>query len=276
MLLALFSPALASATALYISHSGTQSQTLGEVTVDNEDVVRFDTETGKAEMVFDGSSFFDNDENVDAVDLLSNGNLLISTAANASIGGGSQPISDGDLIEIDISGTSPSFVQIFFSSTNLYTTEEALDGFSLGSANKGFSTTAGASIANSTNFDDGDVIEFDLSSPSTTASLYFDDDASFASSGDIDALSVLSVDAVAISTVGTESIDGNSFDRGDVVLLTRSGVTWSFSKILFNGSDETFGFGRTVNLNAVHVVPEPGTASLLLAGLLWLSGRRRQ
>ncbi|NQY92478.1 MAG: PEP-CTERM sorting domain-containing protein [Deltaproteobacteria bacterium] len=223
-----------------------------------------------------GRRLFDNNENVDAIDLLSNGNLLISTAANASIGGRSQTFSDGDLIEIDISGTSPLFVRVFFSSTSLYTTEEALDGFSLGSSNNGFSTTAGAATANSTNFDDGDVVEFNRSSASTTASLYFDDDATLASSSDIDALSVLSVDTMAISTVGTESIDGNSFDRGGVVLLTRSGATWAFSEILFDGSDETLGFGRTVNLNAVHVVPEPSTAPLLLAEMLSLSGRRRR
>ena len=235
------------------------------------DVVRFDTQTGDAQKVFDGSAFFDNNENVDAVDLLSNGNLLISTTSNSSIDDGSQSFSDGDLLEIDISGTTPSFVSRFLIATDLYEEDEDIDGFSTLSGSSGFATTSGSADANSIDLDDGDVIRFDLANPSTTASLYFDDDVECSSSADIDAISILSDNTMAISTLGSESIDGNAFERGDVVVLARDGATWAFSEILFDGSDENFGFGSNVTLNAVHVVPEPASLCLLLVGLLLLT-----
>ena len=265
------------AATLYVSHGGTANQSLGSLTVDNGDVIRIDSLTGTATRVFDDDGFFDTSENVDAVHLLSNGNLLVSTTSNAKSGNGQHSFNHGDLIEVDISGSTAEFVSVFLSSSDLYAgSVENINAFSHDPAGSLFaSVNSGPATANSLSFDDGDITRFEISNPAGTASLYFDDDITFASSANVDALSVLSANSIAISTLAAESIAGISIDRGDIVELTHDGTDWALSATLFDGSG-ALGFGTNVNLDAVHVVvPEPGTGALLALGLVTLASRRR-
>jgi len=107
-------PVGASATTLYLSHGGAGNETLGGVVFSNSDVVRFDTEAGLALKVFDGNAFFADNENVVGIDLLENGHLLITTPSAASLSGGTANFKRGDLIEVDISGATPSVVGVVF------------------------------------------------------------------------------------------------------------------------------------------------------------------
>ena len=270
----LLAPTVAAASpSLYLSHGSSKARQLGGVTMDKGDVVRFDMETGVAVKVFDDREFFDKRENIDAVDLLSNGHLVVSTTSSASTGRGAHRFTSGDLIEIDISGPTPLLVGIFLTSRQLYTTKEDINGFSTGPAGSFLSTVdSSPAFANSISFDDGDSAHFFTGKPSSTASLYFDEDMFFKNDANIDALSFLSADSIAISTSSSESMAGHKMKRGDVVKLTRSGSDWSFTEILFS-SGSSLGFGRNINLDAVYVaMPEPSGGLLLVLGALILAG----
>ena len=270
----LLAPAMAAAApTLYFSHGASRSRKLGGVNMDKGDVVRFDTETGLAEKVFDDREFFDKRENIDAVDLLPNGHLVVSTTSNASTGRGAHRFTNGDLIEIDISGPTPLLVGTFLTSEQLYTTKEDINGFSTGPAGSFLSTIdSSPAVANSISFEDGDSAHFTTDWPSSSASLYFEEDAFFRNKANINALSFLSPDAIAISTSANEAISGNKIRRGDVVKLTRTGNDWSFSEVLFSGSSSSLGFGRNVNLDAVYIaMPEPSGGLLLVLGTLTLA-----
>ena len=269
----LLAPAMAAAApTLYFSHGASRSRKLGGVTMDKGDVVRVDTETGLAEKVFDDREFFDKRENIDAVDLLPNGHLVVSTTSSASTGRGAHRFTSGDLIEIDISGPTPLLVGTFLTSGQLYTTKEDINGFSTGPAGSFLSTIdSSPAVANSVSFEDGDSAHFQTGSPSSSASLYFDEDTFFKNNANIDAISFLSADSIAISTSTTESMIGHKMKRGDVVKLTRTGSNWSFSEVLFEGRS-SLGFGRNVNLDAVYIaMPEPSGGLLLVLGTLTLA-----
>ena len=275
----LLAPTIAvAAPSLYFSHNASRSRKLGGVTMDKGDVVRLDMETGVAEKVFDDRDFFDKRENIDAVDLLSNGHLVVSTTSSASTDRRSNRFTSGDLIEIDISGPTPLLVGKFLESGQLYTTTEDINGFSTGPAGSFLSTVdSSPAVANSISFDDGDTASFYTGGPSSTASLYFDEDTVFKNNANVDAISFLSPDSIAISTRATEWMAGRKVRRGDVVKLTRTDSGWSFSEILFSGRSSNLGFGRDVNLDAVYIsMPEPSGGLLLLLGVFTLVGTGRR
>jgi hypothetical protein len=70
--------------------------TLGGLTFGSGDLIEYNPLTDTSTLFFDGS-LFDGPENIDAVHLLDNGNIIISTAASATLGG--MTFADGDLVE---------------------------------------------------------------------------------------------------------------------------------------------------------------------------------
>ncbi|MBN1392657.1 MAG: PEP-CTERM sorting domain-containing protein [Sedimentisphaerales bacterium] len=64
----------------------------------NGDLVEYDPVSGKASLFFD-EQLFSRNEDIDAVDILPNGHIILSTAGSATLGGLS--FLDGDLIEYD-------------------------------------------------------------------------------------------------------------------------------------------------------------------------------
>jgi hypothetical protein len=181
-----------SATTLYLSHGGAGNETLGGVVFSNSDVVRFDTEAGLALKVFDGNAFFADNENVVGIDLLENEHLLITTPSAASLSGGTANFKRGDLIEVDISGATPSVVGVVFSSASLYGSTKTLSGIDTHPTAMWLASATRPTTANSISLDVGDIVQFDPVTPSTTVSLYLDADAVFRSTVLINAISVLS------------------------------------------------------------------------------------
>jgi hypothetical protein len=74
--------------------------TLGGLTFTDGDLAEYDSTTNTATLFFDGSLFTDITD-IDAVHLLGNGNIILSTAGNATLGGLS--FGKDDLIEYDSS-----------------------------------------------------------------------------------------------------------------------------------------------------------------------------
>jgi hypothetical protein len=78
--------------------------TLGGLSFEEGDLVDYNPLTGTASLYFDGDLFSD-DENIDAVHILDNGHIILSTEGNASLGGLS--FNDEDLVEYDpVAGTA--------------------------------------------------------------------------------------------------------------------------------------------------------------------------
>ena len=98
--------------------SANASSTLGGQAFEPEDLVRYDPISNTATLIFDGSAIFaDAGENIDAVYVLDNGNLVISTTADAAIGGTS--FDKSDLIEYDVVGGTAT-VRVDGSDTDVF------------------------------------------------------------------------------------------------------------------------------------------------------------
>ena len=199
---------------ILISVGGT-SESIGALSFNDEDVVEYDPNTGTATLYFDGSTIFSADEDLDAVCLLSNGNLLISTNNSAAIGGLS--FNDEDLVEYD-SGTGTA--TLFFDGSAIFSADEDINGVHVdGNGYIYLSTDSDAQIG-STSFGDDDVVRYD---PNTgDAQIYFNGGNLFSSTGeDIDAISLASASVTGLvghwrldETSGTLAADssGNGFD----------------------------------------------------------------
>ncbi len=143
--------------------------TLGGLTFGDDDIVEYDPVTGTASLFFDGGSLFGNDfENIDAVHVLPNGNLVISTTNSTALGG--LGFEDGDLAEYNpVTDTATLFFD-----EDLFSGNEDIDAVHvLPNGNIVLSTADGATLGGLT-FKDGDLAEYN---PSTgIASLFFDED----------------------------------------------------------------------------------------------------
>ncbi len=91
-------------TSPTIYFSPTSTIDAGGVSVDNEDVAR--RIGGAYELVFDGSAFGLASENVDALQVLANGSLLLSFSSGATLPG-LGPVEDEDIVRFDPDPTNP-------------------------------------------------------------------------------------------------------------------------------------------------------------------------
>ena len=81
--------------------------TLGGLSFEDADLVEYDPVTDIATMYFDGSLHFaDANEDISSVHILNNGNLILSTDSDATLGG--VTFSDKDLVEYNPSTTNAS------------------------------------------------------------------------------------------------------------------------------------------------------------------------
>ncbi len=92
--------------ALHVLNDGTilfstmGSAAIGSLSISDEDIVLYNPATGDASMFLDAGGLFVGNENIDALTMLPNGNLLISTRNSAQIG--SLLFEDGDIVEYDL------------------------------------------------------------------------------------------------------------------------------------------------------------------------------
>ncbi len=171
--------------------SFTSSGTVGGVAMDDSDVVRFTatslgpTTAGTFSMYFDGSDvgLTTSDEDVDAIELLPNGHLLVSTTGSVSVSGASG--ADEDLLEFSPTsvGTNTAGTWTLYfdgSDVGLTSSDEDVDGVAVDASGTIYLSTTGPFSVSGRSGADEDVFVFTPSSLGATTSgtfgstLFFD------------------------------------------------------------------------------------------------------
>lgn len=155
-----------SATGNFV-FSVTNTELIGGVAYADEDLLLYDRSSGVASLYLDLTSVLGAPEDVDAVFVLPNGHILLSTTTGASIGGLS--FADEDVVEYDpLSGTAT----LYFDGTSVLGGSEDIDAVQIGpSGQLLFSTTTNVTVGGTT-YNRNDLLAYDASSG--TVSLYLD------------------------------------------------------------------------------------------------------
>jgi len=237
------------------------TETLGGLTFRNGDLAEYNTSTNTATLYFN-EDLFTGDAEIDAVHVLANGNIILSTADTATLGGLS--FEDGDLIEYNpTTGTAT----LFFSES-LFVGDENIDAVHiLDSGNIILSIHENNGRLGGMNFGYGDLIEYN---PTSDIATMFLDGSLFSSKADIDAAYILANDNIILSTVDAATLGGLSFVDGDLVEYN---PTTDIATLYFN--EGLFSDDADVDAVYVTALPEPTTIALLGLGSLVLIGRRR-
>jgi len=265
---ALLSGGAAEAVTVEISTFSGETIGIPPVTYRNGDIVRYDTVTEAAAVVF-SEDLFTGPEDIDAWEVLPNGHVLLSTLAAATLGTNSLTFQNGSVAEYD---PSTGIASLYFDENLFLDPASAdIDAVSVHPTNGNllFSTRTAASLAGLA-FNDGDIVMWD----GAVASIFFAETAFSAGDVNVDALDLGSDGRFLLSMVDDVTLDGVPYMNGDLILFDPATGTAS---LVFPESR----FGSAADIDAVAYaiapVPEPGTASLLglgLAGLVAI-GRKR-
>jgi hypothetical protein len=157
--------------------------TLGGLSFQDEDLVDYDPTADTAVMLFDGSTRFSGNEDVDAVHILSNDHIVLSTTGGATLGGLS--FQDEDLVDYD--PATNTAVMLFDGSTRFSGNEDVDAVHILSNGHIVLSTTGGATLGG-LSFQDEDLVDYD---PATnTAVMLFDGSTRYSGNQDTKAAHV--------------------------------------------------------------------------------------
>ena len=257
---ALLAMVFASPAKANIILSTDASETLGGLTFGKDDLAEYNPTTDTATLYFDGS-LFSGSADIDAVHILSNDNIVLSTLEASTLGGLS--FDPGDLVEYN---PTTDTATLYFDQDLFSQTENINAVYILSNGNIVLSTVDAAMLGG-LSFNEGDLIEYN---PTTdTATIYFD--ASLFTGGEnIDAAHVLSNGNIILSTTDSATLGGLSFGAGD---LAEYNPTTDVATLYFDESN----FTSSANIDAVYVttLPEPTTVAMLGLGSLVLFIRKR-
>ena len=220
------------------------SAIIGTLFFNDEDIVEYDPTTGIATMIFDGSAVNSSIGEINALSLLDNGNIVISTTSSATIG--SLSFNDDDLVEYNpTSGTATMLLDGSTVITSVDSeTDRDINGVHVFSNGQMLLSLANDSNINGLQFGDDDVVLYDPGSG--TATLYFDGGALFSSSSeDVDGISLIGsagliahwkLDEGSGTTLADDSGNGNSASFGNGTPTWTTGVR--SGALQFNGSND--------------------------------------
>ncbi len=218
------------------------AETLGGLDLEDEDVGQYQGPSNAATLFLDGSALFTADENIDAVHLLTNGHLLLSTVGSASLGGLSFDADDvvdydpvDDLASVVLDGSA-----VFGNNANIDAISVLPNGHLLVS-------TSEAETVGALSVSDEDLFEYDVLTG--TASLYFNGSGVFTGATDLNAAHVRSDGMIVLSVSDpTAQIGSLSFGREDLVIYDPVGDSaWLY----FDGG--SFFAGLPADIDAIHV-----------------------
>ncbi len=229
--------------------STNNNSTLGGQAIDQDEAVEYDILNDSGTLFFDDATFAAN-ETLNGIHQYTNGNLAVTTAGGATIGGNT--FANGDIVEVTPSGSAGvyNFVGTLFAETN-FTADETVDAvYVRGNGNIILSTTGNATLpmcgGGNLNFIDDDLVEWDPTN--TCATMFLDESATtnlIPNAGgdeDIDGVHLLNDDSnlILFSIANNNTIRGTAVLDGDVVLYNRNTDTASiyFSEANFTSGGE--------------------------------------
>ena len=276
LLITMICPAFdATADADVIVMSASASATFGGTTTSKGDVYEYDTSdmTVNSPVLFSGSNFKNGVRDVDAVHLLTDGSIVFSTGAGATLTGelGENSFSDGTLIKWDGSQAAGSRAQVFLDESDFtFGVSEDVDAFHIrGDGSVLFSalTSGKLTFGTETTTDDLQFVSDDLilfNPNSITANIVLHGADFFSTSSNIDAVHELQDGQIVFSTVAEVTMKAS---------VTTTQSTYSANDLIrFDPNDNSFALHlggavhfSTANLNALSMasVPEPSTFALL-------------
>lgn len=261
------------AVAISLVLSTTATETLNGTTFNNQTAMNFDTNPppdGTASVYFDGS-VIGAGANIDALTVLANGDFVFSTQFDSSISwdSGNQTLNflDGDLIQVSALDGSAS---ILLSESVITGSGVDIDGVHIrDNGNIIISTVLSATIGTLA-FTDGDLVEFDPNDLSTASILFDDTLYTSVGSNNTNSVSILPNGDLIMTAAATVTLDGNTFDAGDV--FSWNGVT---SALVLDGAGP-FQLTSPGQVDALYVTPEPSTGLLLALGFVGMACRRHR
>ena len=159
-------------------------ETLGGLTFGKGDLIEYNPTTETATLFFNDKLFSSAHTIIDAPYVRGNGNIILSTTGNATLGG--LGFGKDDLIEYNPTTDTAS---LLFDG-NLFSGNENIDAVHLLASGNIVLSTAGGATLGGLSFGPGDLAEYN---PTTSiATLYFDEN-NFASSANIDAVYITSL-----------------------------------------------------------------------------------
>ncbi|MEE8577511.1 MAG: hypothetical protein V3T31_09675, partial [candidate division Zixibacteria bacterium] len=239
--------------------STNNSATLGGLSFDSEDIVRYRVDSTSATMVFDGSVDFTISSNIDAAHILGNGHIVLSTSGSAAVGGFSFGMID--LIDYDPVNLSAS---IFFDGASIMSAGANLDALHLpASGHILFSTDAAATVSG-LSVGAEDIVDYDPVGNSVV--VLFDGSALLSPAQNIDALNVQADGVIIFSTDGSSSIGPLSFEDEDLVAYDPSDGSASLyfdGDVPFGGSGSGIDALRVGSSNVSFMILRPSGAGFL-------------
>ncbi|MBW8040118.1 MAG: PEP-CTERM sorting domain-containing protein [Planctomycetes bacterium] len=259
-LLSIVSASPVSATTIILSTN--TGQTLGGLTFGKDALAEYNPTTDLATLFLDGSLLTGTGTNIDSVHILDSGNIILSTAGAATLGGLS--FGKNDLIEYNPTTDTST---LYFDGTSFSGNADIDAAYINGSANIILSTTGNATLGGLT-FTGVDLVEYN---PATdTATLFLDGILLTGNGTNIDATHILESGNIILSTAGAATLGGLSFGGGD---LAEYNPTTDTATLYFDESN----FAGNANVGAVSItsMPEPATVALLGLGCVVLIGGRK-
>lgn len=248
--LCLIAPSLARAELIL---STSTAATLGGLAFDEGDLISYDAGSDTSTLLLDGS-LFSLSENIDAVHLLANGHILLSTQNGATLGG--LTFGDGDIVDYD---PLADLATIFFSET-LFSGAEDINGLSLLANGHIVLTTTTAATLGGLAFAEDDLAEYD---PVNDLATLFFDGSNFSLGENIDGVHVLANGHIILSTDNDATLGGLTFNEADLVEYdpVNDLSTLFFDSSLFETAAEN------IDAQAVSIAAAPEPSSLLMLGL---------
>jgi len=226
---------------------------LAELKFRDGDLPNYDPETDTATLFFSEDVFAAN-EDIDAVHVRENGNIILSTRGKATIGG--LTFRDGDLIEYNPATNKA----VLFFDEDLFKKDEDIDAVHvLANDNIILSTTSKAKLGGLT-FKKGDLVEYNPTED--TATLFFGMSLFQDGSANIDGVYVFNDGTILLTTTSTESLGGIQFTDGDIVRYNPQTGT----SLLFFDEDNFAGKADIDGI--VYYIPGPGYFTLAATALV--------
>jgi subtilisin-like proprotein convertase family protein len=245
----------------------------GVGTVENEDIVSYNTATGLWTLIFDGSDVGLSALAIDGLARLSNGDILYSTSAAGTVAGliggpSTTSIDDSDIVRFTpttLGATTAGTHTFYFdgSDVGLTTNDEDVDAIALNSSGQLVISTLGVFSVTGLAGEDEDLIIFTSTALGSVTSgsyaMHFDGSdvgLSTTTSEDVDAAGITPTGTILLSTLGSFSVTGATGADEDVFQFTPTtlGTNTAGSFAMFLDLS-TIGISTAANINAVELVP---------------------